>query len=125
MERGNGETPGEQAGRRGMRCRSGRPEAEFVAGLVASAFGIPPDLLSGGRGPATVAFARQIGMYLAHTRLGLSLGAAGSLFARDRTTAAHACRMVEDRRDDANIDTLLDCLERAVDLHLQRIAGPL
>jgi hypothetical protein len=38
------------------------------------------------------------------------------MFDRDRTTAAHACRTVEDCRDDPRFDAALDCLERAIDL---------
>jgi hypothetical protein len=38
----------------------------------------------------------------------------GALFARDRTTVAHACLVVEDRRDDPELDGRLDHLERAV-----------
>ena len=55
-------------------------------------------------------------MYLAHTRLGLSYAGAGSLFGRDRTTAAYACRQVEERREDPRLDSILDYLERAIDL---------
>jgi hypothetical protein len=44
--------------------------------------------------------------------LGLNYSAAGRLFGRDRTTAAHACQLVEDRRDDPEIDRLLEMLER-------------
>jgi len=33
---------------------------------------------------------------------------------RDRTTAAHACRLIEDRRDDPELDGRLEHLERAV-----------
>jgi hypothetical protein len=43
--------------------------------------------------------------------LGLSYSAVGRLFERDRTTAAHACRLVEERRDDPAIDRLLYLLE--------------
>src|SRR5665811_1410920 len=60
------------------------------------------------------AFARQVAMYLAHVVCGLSLTEVGALFARDRTTVAHACEVVEDRRDDPQLDGRLDQLERAV-----------
>jgi hypothetical protein len=33
------------------------------------------------------------------------------VFARDRTTVAHACGLVEDRRDDPAFDRSLDLLE--------------
>jgi chromosomal replication initiation ATPase DnaA len=69
-----------------------------------------------------VALTRQVAMYLAHTRLGLSFSAAGALFDRDRTTAAHACRTVEDCRDDERFDTTLGYLEKTLDLWSQHNA---
>lgn len=66
------------------------------------------------RGGAEVAFARQVAMYLAHVACGLTYGRAAQLYGRDRTTAAHACRMVEERRDDPTFDRILDLLERCV-----------
>jgi chromosomal replication initiation ATPase DnaA len=44
----------------------------------------------------------------------LSLTEVGMLFARDRTTVSHACSVVEDRRDDPELDGRLEHLERAV-----------
>lgn len=66
------------------------------------------------RGKAPVARARQVAMYLAHVGLGLSLTEVGELFARDRTTVAHACAVVEDLRDDTRFDRVLECLESIV-----------
>jgi hypothetical protein len=63
------------------------------------------------RRTARVAFARQSAMYLAHVALGLSSGTVGRMFRRDRTTAAHACQLVERRRDDPAFDRPLDMLE--------------
>jgi len=105
----------------GMTRRSALPGAEPVGqvlgSMVAAAFGLGVDAVrSDGRGCAEASFARQVAMYLAHTRLGLSHAATGRLFGRDRTTARHACRQVEDRREDPRVDSLLDCLERALDL---------
>ena len=98
-----------------------KSEVENAAGvlraIVAAAFGIRVETLQNGRrGRASVAFARQVAIYLAHTRLGLPYGRAGAVFGRDRTTAAHACRRVEERRDDPRFDTMIDYLEHAVDL---------
>ena len=91
--------------------------AFFVAAMVASAFSIcPRSIRDAHRGRARVAFARQVAIYLSHTRLGFSYAAAGSVFGRDRTTAAHACRTVEDKREDPSLDAILDCLERAIDV---------
>ena len=85
--------------------------------FVAAAFGLrADDLASDRRGAADIAFARQVAMYLAHTHLSLPLTTAGRLFHRDRTTARHACKQVEERRDDPRVDTLLAHLERGIDL---------
>jgi hypothetical protein len=96
-----------------------RESGRVLGAMVAAAFGLAADqLVSERRGVADVAFARQVAMYLAHTRLGLPLVAAGGLFRRDRTTARHACRQVEERRDDPRVEYLLDCLERGMDVAL-------
>ena len=63
------------------------------------------------RGRRRVAMARQVAMYLAHVSCGLSLTEAGELFDRDRTTAAHACQVVEQRRDDPDFDRAVHLLE--------------
>lgn len=100
--------------------------ASLIEGLVASAFGIAGgDLTAPARGTASVAVARQVAMYLAHTQLRLSLTLAGDFFGRDRTTAAHACRRVEERRDDPRFDAIIACLERAIAVwpELARLTG--
>lgn len=82
---------------------------------IGEALGIRPDrILSPARGTARVALARQVAIYLARTRLGLSFTEAGRLFRRDRTTAAHACRRIEETRDDAVFDALIDRLDATV-----------
>jgi chromosomal replication initiation ATPase DnaA len=74
--------------------------------MVASA-----DLWSETRGHPRAAFARQVAMYLAHVACGLTLTEVGQVFARDRTTVAHACGVIEDLRDDPVLDRSLDLLE--------------
>jgi len=87
----------------------------MIEGAVAQVFAVDRGHLRGAsRGRAPVASARQVAMYLAHVGLSLSLTEVGHLFARDRTTVAHACAVVEDRRDDPTFDRVLDCLERIV-----------
>lgn len=82
---------------------------------IARALSVPiAELRAPTRRRAPVAFARQVAMYLTHVAFGFSLSAVGRHFGRDRTTAAHACRYIEDRRDDPNFDLMLDRLERAV-----------
>jgi DnaA-like protein len=69
------------------------------------------ELWSGTRGRPAAAFARQVAMYLAHVAFGLSLTEVGHVFARDRTTVAHACSLIEDLRDDLTFDRSLELLE--------------
>lgn len=73
---------------------------------------------------AGVAFARQVAMYLAHVSFGLTYTDIGRCFDRDRTTVAHACRLVEDRRDEPALDASLDYLEAAVRLCADRCGHP-
>ena len=67
--------------------------------------------------------ARKVAMYLAHVACRLSLTDTGKLFNRDRTTVAHACAVIEDRRDDPLFDRALDLLEWAVAALTKRSAG--
>ena len=69
------------------------------------------DLWAGTRRHPRAAFARQVAMYLAHVTCGLTLTEVGEVFARDRTTVAHACGLVEDLRDAAAFDRSLELLE--------------
>jgi len=63
---------------------------------------------------ASVAFARQVAMYLMHVGCGFSLTEVGALFGRDRTTVSYACGIVEDRRDEPGFDCSLENLEVAI-----------
>jgi chromosomal replication initiation ATPase DnaA len=86
--------------------------AQIAAAAVAAAFTIPiGELRATTRRPAQIAFARQSAMYLAHVAFGLSYTDVGRAFGRDRTTAAHACRLVEDRRIEPGLDARLASLE--------------
>ena len=86
-----------------------------INSAVAGVFGVDiEDLCAATRRSPRAAFARQVAMYLAHVVCGLSLTEVGVLFDRDRTTVAHACELVEDRRDDPELDGRLEHLERAV-----------
>ena len=86
-----------------------------IEGAVEQVFGVKHgELLRATRGRARVALARQVAMYLAHVALRLSFTEVGELFGRDRTTVAHACRVIEDRRDDPVFNRVLELLEWAV-----------
>lgn len=101
-----------------------RTMRRMIEVTVAAAFNLPvEELAAKTRRTAPVAFARQVCMYCAHVSFGWSLTDAGAVFDRDRTTAAHACRVVEDRRDDAGIDKLVDSVESALHQWLQAVAS--
>lgn len=83
-----------------------------IEAAIGDVFGVPRgDLSRQSRGKAPVALARQAAMYLAHVACGLSLTDVGLIFARDRTTVAHACAVIEDRRDDPVFDRALELME--------------
>lgn len=110
-----------EPGFRGTRRRSGQQSAmrttlkRIIEHAVAHAFGVADaDLRQPSRGRAGVALARQSAMYLAHVAGGLTLTEVGKLFQRDRTTVAHACGVIEDRRDDPTFNRILDLLEWVV-----------
>ena len=84
----------------------------IIEQVVASPFQvIGGELWAETRGSPTTAFARQVAMYLAHVACGLTLTEVGHLFARDRTTVAHACGRVEERREEPPFDRALELLE--------------
>ncbi|MBY0225394.1 MAG: chromosomal replication initiator DnaA [Hyphomicrobium sp.] len=86
-----------------------------IEASVGQVFGVlAEDFETVTRGRARIAFARQIAMYLAHVACGQSLTDVGRIFARDRTTVAHACARIEDLRDDRRFDRVLDLLEAIV-----------
>ncbi len=96
-------------------CVSSPTSREAIEQAVVQVFGVGrDDLRRLSRGRAKVALARQVAMYLAHVACGLTLTDTGRLFGRDRTTVAHACGVIEDRRDDPLFDRALDLLEWAV-----------
>ncbi|MBS0244544.1 MAG: chromosomal replication initiator DnaA [Proteobacteria bacterium] len=74
----------------------------------------PEEMRRSSRGEANVALARQVAMYLAHCVFQLPHSEVGRIFSRDRTTASHACGMVEDRRDDPIFDRTVANLEEIV-----------
>ncbi len=89
-----------------------RRHAALVRVFVCQAFNIPPDAIaSRHRGSRPVCNARQIAMYLTHVVFSVPLTHVAAAFGRDRSTAYHACRVVELKRDDAAFDRLLCHLE--------------
>ena len=50
-------------------------------------------------------------MYLMHVVYRLNLTEVAAIFGRDRSTASHACHLIEDLRDDPRFDRQLAQLE--------------
>ena len=98
-------------------------ERRIIEQAVSAAFHVVRDeLWTATRGSPSTAFARQVAMYLAHVGCGLTLTEVGRLFARDRTTVAHACSLVEDRREEPPFDRALELLEGAMRLSIPHFA---
>lgn len=101
-----------------------RTVRQMIEVTVAAAADLPvEELAAKTRRTAPVAFARQISMYCAHVTFGWSLTEAGAVFGRDRTTAAHACRVVEDRRDEPQVDKLVQTVEDVLNAWILGIEG--
>lgn len=80
--------------------------------LSALAFKLPmADLNAPTRYSAPAALARQVAMYLVHVVLGLTLTEIGLAFGRDRSTVSHACRLIEEKRDNPQFDMFIGRLE--------------
>jgi chromosomal replication initiation ATPase DnaA len=94
-----------------------RRDCRLVVLTVASATGVRYcDFFARSRMRLHTANARQLAMYLCHTLLGITLTEVGQFFGRDRTTVAHACRQVEDGRDEGSpADIRILALEAQID----------
>ena len=86
---------------------------DAMTDLLGACFMVPTgDLRSQDRAIAPVARVRQIGMYVCHVSLNLSMAEVAKGFGRDRTTVIHACHLVEDLRDDLEFDRICARMER-------------
>ena len=88
---------------------------KLISYLVSDVFHVPVYMLFlSQRGKAKHALARQVAMYLLHICLGKSFSEIGRIFGRDRTTVSYACRLIEDRRENLNMDWTLSLMEQSV-----------
>ncbi|MGQ0533155.1 MAG: helix-turn-helix domain-containing protein [Caulobacteraceae bacterium] len=86
--------------------------AELAASVASFALGVPElAILDTARGGTQTAFARQVAMYLCHTGFQLSLARIAAAFGRDRSTVAHACHVIEDRREEPQFELWIAGLE--------------
>ena len=86
--------------------------ARLVVSAVAMEFAVPSFVLSSKlKGTSEVSYARQIAMYLMCCVYGLTKQRIAELFERHYTTVSHACRLIEEQRDDPVFDSKLIRLE--------------
>ena len=79
-----------------MKPDRSRLEVSDIQRHVARHFNVSEESLRGKRRTDTIAFPRQVGMYLARTMTDLSLAEIGAKFGgRDHTTVIHACQKIE------------------------------
>ncbi len=110
---------------RGPGARAAQRLCDVVAMATAAAFAVPVgELIASSRRSPYVAFARQSAMYLTHVTFGLNYSEVARGFGRDRTTAAYACQLIEERRDDPAIDAVLGSLEHACGALRRRLSAP-
>lgn len=101
-----------------------RAAARLAAGVASYALDVAiEDILNGARGSAATSFARQVAAYLCHTGFELSLARVAAAFGRDRSTIAHACHAIEDRRDEPQFDLWIGGLEGMLRSAPQTAAG--
>lgn len=101
--------------------------AAAAQAIAAQAYDMTLDqMLARNRCRAWIAEGRQVAMYLTHVIGQVPLSETGPHFGRDRTTVAHACARIEDKRDDDYFDNGLMRLEalmmkRVGELKMQRL----
>ena len=89
-----------------------RAAARLASDVASYALGVPADeILDPRRGATETAFARQVAVYLCHVGFEMSLQRIAIAFGRDRSTIAHACHAIEDRREDPQFDHWIGELE--------------
>ncbi len=79
--------------------------------MAAGAMGVGAEAVAGDSRAAKDVMARQVAMYIATVGFGMSYARVGAALGRDRSTVQHACRRVEDRRDDPAFDRWIEALE--------------
>jgi len=68
------------------------------------------------KGKSEISYGRQIAMYLMHCIFGTPKTRIGDVFGRHFSTVSHACRLIEEHRDDSVLDRKLIGLENRLRL---------
>ena len=89
-----------------------RARARIIVSAVAMEFSVPEFVLSAHhKGSHQVSYARQIAMYLMRCVYGSTKQRIADVFERHYTTVSHACKLIEDHREDPVLDEKLLSLE--------------
>ncbi|MBU2379264.1 MAG: chromosomal replication initiator DnaA [Alphaproteobacteria bacterium] len=92
-----------------------RRRADLVRQVVSVRLGVPAEAITDARRLAPPALrARRVALYLAYVSLNWQMERVGHAFGVNRQTAARACRRIEDARDEANVNALLEQMEDAI-----------
>lgn len=99
-------------------------QCRLMEAVICNAYAISIEgLRSATRCTVHIARARQAMMYLTHVGLGINFTTLGRSFGRDRTTARHACAIMEDARDDQRIDCSFTALEAGIQMFSKEFLG--
>lgn len=86
--------------------------AHLIVSSVSLEFSVPEkSILSDQKGTSEVSYSRQIAMYLMHCIFGITKSRIGEVFGRHFSTVSHACKVIEEQRDDPVLDDKLINLE--------------
>jgi len=99
-----------------VKDRSSQVTVESVQQVIAAQFAVKLADLKSPKRTRSLAFARQVAMYLARKLAGASLPAIGEKFGRDHSTVIHAIQVIEKRcDDDPGFHSTLEGLERLIE----------
>ena len=90
----------------------------YIVDIVADHYGITSQEIYSKNRSKTVAYARQIAMYLCKKYLSMSLVDIGkSIGDRDHSTVIHACKLIEkELKDDIPLQNTIDVLAKKINL---------
>ena len=99
-----------------VKDRSSQVTVESVQQVIAAQFAVKLADLKSPKRTRSLAFARQVAMYLARKLAGASLPSIGEKFGRDHSTVIHAIQVIEKRcDDDPGFHSTLEGLERLIE----------
>ncbi|MGH7818757.1 MAG: helix-turn-helix domain-containing protein, partial [Candidatus Binatia bacterium] len=100
-----------------VKDRNPQITVESIQQIVSSQFGVKIGDLKSPKRTKSLAFARQVAMYLSRKLAGASLPSIGEKFGdRDHSTVFHAVRVIQKRREeDTGFHATMDSLERLIE----------